>query len=55
LNAAREENLRQFGGAPTPDILRLAGVAPRPVPKDVLRLRQMIDEVLVATIELVTP
>jgi hypothetical protein len=34
--------------------LRRAGIQPTPVPEDVLRLRQMIDDVLVATTELVT-
>lgn len=46
LAAARREN-QEVNGAGTPEILRTI-LPPSPVPEEVVRLRRMIDEVLVA-------
>ena len=51
LEAARRENL-EVHGAGTPEILRQAGLPDLPISPDVLRLRQGIDDVLVAAIAL---
>ncbi|MDX6197401.1 MAG: hypothetical protein QOJ79_552 [Actinomycetota bacterium] len=47
LAAARRENF-EVHGAGTPDILRELGMAPSPVPPEVLRMRTAIDDVLTA-------